>query len=173
MNIRVLLKRSVQTSLAMGAFMGALWGSIAPSWAAPSENYTWKNVRIDGGGFVPGIIFNQKEADLIYARTDIGGAYRWNSATSSWIPLLDWVGWDNWGWNGVMSLATDAADPNRVYAAVGMYTNTWDPNNGAILRSTDRGNTWQATPLPFKVGGNMPGRGMGERLKLKTRAVFN
>nr|5FKT_A Chain A, ENDO-1,4-BETA-GLUCANASE/XYLOGLUCANASE, GLY74A [Cellvibrio japonicus Ueda107]5FKT_B Chain B, ENDO-1,4-BETA-GLUCANASE/XYLOGLUCANASE, GLY74A [Cellvibrio japonicus Ueda107] len=133
---------------------------------APSENYTWKNVRIDGGGFVPGIIFNQKEADLIYARTDIGGAYRWNSATSSWIPLLDWVGWDNWGWNGVMSLATDAADPNRVYAAVGMYTNTWDPNNGAILRSTDRGNTWQATPLPFKVGGNMPGRGMGERLAI-------
>ena len=24
-----------------------------------------------------------------------------------------------------------------------MYTNSWDPNNGAILRSTDRGATWQ------------------------------
>ena len=131
-----------------------------------SESYNWSNVRIDGGGFVPGIIFNQKEKDLIYARTDIGGAYRWNATTNAWVPLLDWVGWSNWGWNGVLSLATDPVDTNRVYAAVGMYTNSWDPNNGAIIRSTDKGATWQVTQLPFKVGGNMPGRGQGERLSI-------
>ena len=90
--------------------------------AAASEPYTWKNVRIDGGGFVPGIIFNQTEQNLIYARTDIGGAYRWNQSTQSWTPLLDWVGWNSWGWNGVLSLATDPVQTNRVYAAVGMYT---------------------------------------------------
>ena len=39
-----------------------------------------------------------------------------------------------------------------------------DQNNGSILRSTDRGDPWQTTTLPFKVGGNMPGRSMGERL---------
>ena len=132
--------------------------------AAASDPYTWKNVRIDGGGFVPGIIFNQTEQNLIYARTDIGGAYRWDQATSKWIPLLDWVGWSNWGWNGVVSLATDPVQTNKVYAAAGMYTNGWDPNNGAILRSSDKGATWQTTALPFKLGGNMPGRGMGERL---------
>jgi hypothetical protein len=138
--------------------------STLPAAAATSEPYNWKNVRIDGGGFVPGIIFNPSEQNLIYARTDIGGAYRWNQTNQSWIPLLDWVGWSNWGWNGVESLATDPVQTNRVYAAVGMYTNTWDPNNGAILRSTDKGATWQSFSLPFKVGGNMPGRAMGERL---------
>jgi xyloglucan-specific exo-beta-1,4-glucanase len=45
-----------------------------------------------------------------------------------------------------------------------MYTNSWDPNPGAIIRSSDKGATWASTDLPFKVGGNMPGRGMGERL---------
>ncbi|MFD2763459.1 cellulose-binding domain-containing protein [Micromonospora eburnea] len=135
-----------------------------PAAAAAAEPYSWKNVRIDGGGFVPGIVFNQTEKNLIYARTDIGGAYRWEQSTQSWTPLLDWVGADKWGWNGVVSLATDPVQTNRVYAAVGMYTNSWDPNNGAILRSTDKGATWQATALPFKNGGNMPGRGMGERL---------
>jgi xyloglucan-specific exo-beta-1,4-glucanase len=45
-----------------------------------------------------------------------------------------------------------------------MYTNSWDPNPGAIIRSSDKGATWSVTDLPFKVGGNMPGRGMGERL---------
>ncbi|MFG1698224.1 cellulose binding domain-containing protein [Nonomuraea sp. NPDC049309] len=137
---------------------------MTPVAAVASDPYAFKNVRIDGGGFVPGIIFNPSERDLIYARTDIGGAYRWDQSTKSWTPLLDWVGWDRWGYNGVISLATDPVETNRVYAAVGMHTNDWDPGNGAILRSTDKGDTWQVTPLPFKLGGNMPGRGMGEAL---------
>jgi xyloglucan-specific exo-beta-1,4-glucanase len=61
-------------------------------------------------------------------------------------------------------VATDPIDPKRVYAAVGMYTNSWDPSNGAIIRSADSGASWSFTNLSFKVGGNMPGRGMGERL---------
>ncbi|WP_406317326.1 cellulose binding domain-containing protein [Streptosporangium sp. NBC_01639] len=148
---------------AIGTAAGGGAASASSSTAA-AESYEWKNVRIDGGGFVPGIIFNQTEKNLIYARTDIGGAYRWEQASKTWTPLLDWVGQDKWGYNGVVSLATDPVETNRVYVAAGMYTNSWDPNNGAILRSADKGKTWQATPLPFKLGGNMPGRGMGERL---------
>jgi xyloglucan-specific exo-beta-1,4-glucanase len=45
-----------------------------------------------------------------------------------------------------------------------MYTNSCDANPGSILRSTDRGNTWSETKLPFKLPGNQPGRGVGERL---------
>ncbi|MQY12598.1 Xyloglucanase [Streptomyces sp. RB5] len=136
---------------------------------APTES-PWHNVRIDGGGFVPGIIFSQTRKDLIYARTDIGGAYRWDANTSSWTPLLDWVGADRWGWNGVVSVAIDESAPDKVYAAVGMYTNSWDPGNGAVLRSGDLGANWQAAELPFKLGGNMPGRGMGERLAVDPNA---
>jgi hypothetical protein len=76
------------------------------------------------------------------------------------------VSWDQWGYTGVASIATDAVDPDRVYAAVGTYTNDWDPNNGAILRSKNRGRSWKVSPLPFKLGGNMPGRGIGERLAI-------
>lgn len=129
-----------------------------------ADTYTWKNARIDGGGFVPGIVFNRSEKNLAYARTDIGGAYRWDQAGKRWKPLLDWVDWDRWGWTGVVSLASDSADPDNVYAAVGTYTNSWDPTEGAVLRSSDRGASWKAATLPFKLGGNMPGRGMGERL---------
>ncbi|WP_328437607.1 cellulose binding domain-containing protein [Streptomyces sp. NBC_00444] len=129
-----------------------------------ADSYTWKNARIDGGGFVPGIVFNRKEKNLAYARTDIGGAYRWQESTKTWTPLLDSVGWDDWGHTGVVSLASDSVDPDKVYAAVGTYTNSWDPGNGAVMRSADRGASWQKAELPFKLGGNMPGRGMGERL---------
>ncbi|WP_217239124.1 cellulose binding domain-containing protein [Streptomyces sp. AC555_RSS877] len=134
--------------------------------AIAADTYTWKNARIDGGGFVPGIVFNRTEKNLAYARTDIGGAYRWQESTKTWTPLLDSVGWDDWGHTGVAALASDSVDPDKVYAAVGTYTNGWDPGNGAVLRSSDRGASWQKTDLPFKLGGNMPGRGMGERLAI-------
>ncbi|MFI8089570.1 cellulose binding domain-containing protein [Streptomyces sp. NPDC086080] len=139
-------------------------GPPEPATPLAADTYTWKNARIDGGGFVPGIVFNRAERNLAYARTDIGGAYRWQQSTRTWTPLLDSVGWDDWGHTGVVSLASDTVDPDRVYAAVGTYTNDWDPGNGAVLRSTDRGASWKKADLPFKLGGNMPGRGMGERL---------
>jgi photosystem II stability/assembly factor-like uncharacterized protein len=147
-------------------FLATVALGVAPVASAQTQLYTWRNVEIVGGGFVPGIVFNQTQPDLVYARTDIGGAYRLDPATSRWIPLTDWVSWDEWGLTGVASLATDPVDPNRVYLAAGTYTNAWDPNNGAILRSTDQGATWSRTVLPFKLGGNMPGRGMGERLAI-------
>lgn len=155
-------------ALAAGLLAGSpsALAASAPNVAPAADTYTWHNARIDGGGFVPGIVFNRKEKNLAYARTDIGGAYRWQEATKTWTPLLDSVGWDEWGHTGVVSLASDSVDPNKVYAAVGTYTNSWDPTNGAVLRSGDRGASWQKTDLPFKLGGNMPGRGMGERLAI-------
>src|SRR5262245_29338004 len=134
--------------------------------AQSSQTYQWSNVRINGGGFVPGIIFNPTEQNLIYARTDIGGAYRWDQASQSWIPLMDFLAPSDWNLTGVDSLATDPIDPNRLYILAGTYTNEWTSQNGAIFRSTDRGNTFQRTMLPFKSGGNMPGRSMGERLAI-------
>lgn len=134
--------------------------------AASDPGYEWSNAAISGGGYVPGIVYNQTEPGLVYARTDIGGAYRLDRATDTWVPLLDHVGWDDWNRLGVLSLATDPVDTSRVYVATGMYTNDWDPSNGAILRSDDYGATWDATPVPFKIGGNMPGRGIGERLQV-------
>ena len=160
-----LTRRSVIAAGAAAAGVAAAAAIPAPAHARP-ERYRWSNAQIVGGGFVPGIVFNQSEPGLVYARTDIGGAYRLDKHSGRWTPLLDWVGWDQWGYTGVASLATDAADPDRLYLAVGTYTNDWDPNKGAILRSRDRGASFKVSPLPFKLGGNMPGRGMGERLAI-------
>ncbi|MEU9047530.1 MULTISPECIES: RICIN domain-containing protein [unclassified Kitasatospora] len=125
--------------------------------------YTWHNAQIVGGGFVTGLVFNPARKDLLYARTDIAGAYRWDAAAGRWTSLTDWIGGADWNLLGIESLATDPVDPNRLYLASGTYTNDW-AGNGAILRSTDQGRTFQRTDLPFKLGGNEDGRSMGERL---------
>jgi hypothetical protein len=140
-------------------------GSTAqgPPGQPASVPYTWKNVQIVGGGFVDGIIFHPSEKGLRYARTDIGGAYRWNATAQHWEPLLDWVPYPDRNLMGVESIAVDPSDPDRVYLACGMYTNPTAPN-GAVLRSRDRGKTFQRADVPFKFGGNENGRGNGERL---------
>ncbi|RPB14592.1 glycoside hydrolase family 74 protein [Morchella conica CCBAS932] len=145
--------------------VATLLASVPGANAAPaSQCYNWKNVRIGGGGgFVPSIVFNPGEKGVAYARTDIGGAYKLNS-DDTWTPLTDFATGTDWNKWYVDGLATDPVDTSRVYLLTGAYTNSWDPNNGAILASNDYGATFTTSTLPFKVGGNMPGRGMGERL---------
>lgn len=127
--------------------------------------YNWKNVEISGGGFVTGIVFHPAEKDLCYCRTDMGGAYRRNPSTLKWEPLLDWLSYEDANLMGVESIALDPSDPDRLYLACGTYTNASSPN-GAILRSDNRGETFQRTDVPFKMGANEDGRGNGERLAI-------
>jgi photosystem II stability/assembly factor-like uncharacterized protein len=159
-------KRNSRVILALGLVgLAGVFECAAqgPPGQPASVPYTWKNVQIVGGGFVDGIIFHPSEKGLRYARTDIGGAYRWNDATQHWEPLLDWVPYPDRNLMGVESIAVDPSDPNRVYLACGTYTDPATPN-GAILRSYDRGKTFQRVEVPFKFGGNENGRGNGERL---------
>jgi len=145
---------------------GAALAATSPAQAAQSGGnvtYNWKNVVVLGGGFVSGIIFSPVEKDLIYARTDVGGAYRWNQADKSWTSITDEFGRD--ANSGIESLAADPVDANKVYLAAGNSTGSW-AGNGYILRSSDRGNTWQKTDMPLKMGGNEDGRSNGERLAI-------
>lgn len=156
-------------SLPLFAFIAAILAPearpqpVATPSVPSSRSYRYDNVVIGGGGFVTGIIFSPAEKGLIYLRTDIGGAYRRDARSPRWMPLLDWVGQKDWNLYGVESLACDAEDARRVYMAAGTYTNPRVPN-GELLRSIDRGDTWERVPLPFKLGANENGRNNGERL---------
>jgi photosystem II stability/assembly factor-like uncharacterized protein len=147
----------------LGIAAAAAVSFIAASAQQPSVPYLWVPVPIVAGGYVPGIVFHPAQKGLAYARTDMGGAYRWDAAAQRWIPLLDWLGLDDKNDLGVEGLAIDAKDAQRLYLAVGEYTKSWAPN-GELLRSDDQGRTFQRIKLPFKVGGNEAGRGGGPRL---------
>lgn len=125
--------------------------------------YIWKSVTMRGGGFVDGIVFSSVAKDLVYARTDMGGAYRWDPAIIGWVPLTDWVSRSNSNWTGIESIAADPVDANIVYVAGGTYMTG---GNGVILRSTDRGAHFTSNAIAAPMGGNVDGRSMGERLAI-------
>lgn len=140
--------------------------SILNTVAAAQQNtdYVYKSVKIGGGGFVTGIIFNEKQKDIIYARTDIGGAYRWDSVSVSWLPMMNFLGHDDFVLGNVESIASDQLEPNRVYIACGQ--DIWDGAPRAIFRSVDYGKTLEKIIPPFEMGGNYNGRSNGERLQI-------
>jgi len=149
----------------LGALFALLTFSALPALAAPppAVPYGWKSVQIVGGGFVDGFVFHPTAKDVLYARTDIGGAYRRDPRTHRWEPLLDWIPYADLNLMGVESIAVDPSDPNKVYLACGTYTSPEVPD-GAILRSADQGRTFARTNVPIKFGGNEAGRGNGERM---------
>jgi photosystem II stability/assembly factor-like uncharacterized protein len=125
--------------------------------------YNFKNVAIVAGGYITGIIPHPTAPGLIYLRTDIGGAYRWNPTQKQWTPLTDWISPSDNNLFGIESIATDPTDANKLYLSVGTYDQPWAPK-GAVLRSNDQGAHFDITRMPFKMGGNQDGRQAGERL---------
>lgn len=143
------------------------WLVCLPAWNSGTllaEDYTWQNVAIGGGGFVSSIIAAPNDENIFYARTDVGGAYRWDEADQVWIPLLDWVSSDQKGYLGVDGIAVDPSVPGRVYMLLGL--GYLDDGKSAFVRSDDYGSTWEQFDITntFKAHGNGMGRGNGERL---------
>jgi hypothetical protein len=131
------------------------------------NGYVWQNVKIVAGGFTPGTYFHPAQPGLMYLRSDIGGAYRWDTGAQLRIPLTDWLGGteQDWSLTGIESIALDPSNAQRVYLAAGMYIGSWLPINGAILISSDQGATFRRVDLPFKLGANDDyGQQGGERL---------
>jgi len=51
--------------------------------------WTYGQVAVGGGGFVTGV-FSTCEEGVYYARTDVGGAYRWDNEKQAWKSLNYW-----------------------------------------------------------------------------------
>jgi hypothetical protein len=131
--------------------------------SAASPSYHWHNARIVAGGYVDGIIAHPKQQGLFYARTDVGGAYRYDANNKKWIALNDGVSSANQG--GIESIAIDPNNPNMLFLMTGLSVNQWSPP-GQLLVSSDQGKSFTAHPMSFRVGGNDDGRNAGERLQV-------
>ena len=131
---------------------------------AQVPKFDWHNVAIGGGGFVSSIIAAPNEQNLFYARTDVGGAYRWDNALSKWVSIMDWVDVTERGLLGVEAIAVDPQTPGKVYMVAG--TSYWNDGRSAFLRSSNRGESWDVIALDFGVHGNGMGRGNGEALAI-------
>lgn len=122
--------------------------------------YTYKNAPIPGGGYVTGFVFHQKQPGILYARTDIGGTYRFDREQSRWVSLIDHVTGQNLSQSYPAALALDHNDPDVLYIISGIY----GEDHGLLSISGDRGAHFTCKHVPTPVHGNLSGRGTGTRL---------
>lgn len=129
-----------------------------------AESYFWGNARMDGGGFVSAVIAHPKEEGLFYARTDVGGVYRWDNAKQVWIPLMDFISQEDVGLYGIESVAIDPNNPSRLYIMAG--TSYFSGGKTVVFRSNNYGLTFDTTDVTalWKAHGNGMGRQTGEKL---------
>ena len=129
----------------------------------PQAQFTFSQVAMGGGGFVSGV-FATSEEGLYYARTDVGGAYRYNKDTQKWEAMSYDISEEDRGLLGIDGLAFGEKDPNRVYMLAG--TEYFSNGLTCLLYSDDYGKTWNRTDLTemIKAHGNGMGRGNGERI---------
>ena len=164
-------------ALVAGLLAGCSGGSTTPGAAGTAPAATaatvgsataWTSVKWGGGGYVTGVIYHPVNSSLLYARTDVGGAYRWNATNSTWTPITDGIGWGpNEGqFHEVESLALDPNNDQLVYMVTGDGATSYPAPKGRIYISSDRGTNWTHYDLPFAVGGNDDGRAYGERLSI-------
>ena len=140
---------------------------ICFSLIASGQSWTWKSVNNQGMGYVTGMVIHpdtKNAPDLIYVRTDVGGAYRFDPSNQKWIQLMDFANLSQKGYFMIESIAIDSNNPDNVYVAV-------DASNGGggdILMSENRGKSWKTTGFAARnvyIAGNDPWRGSsGERL---------
>jgi len=129
------------------------------------QKYSFRPMPFGGGGCVSGFLSCPTQKNLIIARTDVGGLYRWVEATKSWKSLQ--YASPNGGNYCVESMAIDPSSPNRFYCVTGeVYL---DGGATTLMRSVDYGETWEYINVTsyFKALGNSGGnKGSGERLRV-------
>lgn len=151
-------------AVAAGTLLGA--AAVVPfahAEAVPAPSYTFHNLNIGGGGFATGVVAHPSAQGVIFARTDVGGLYRWESATQRWQQILRASRIPNPTADDaqVESVAVAAGNADVVYAAVGDEVSRRD---GRVLKSVDRGEHWTDTGLRLQIHGNGEFRTGGERL---------
>ena len=160
--------RALSSALAVCISFSAVYGisssvNTIPANAAESieDSMDWGTVKIGGGGFVSGIVTGQKE---MYARTDVGGAYKYNYETESWEQLLSFINDADRGYLSVDAMAIDPTDDNTVYFLCGCAY--FSEERTVIFKTTDGGKTFTKIDVSseIKVMGNGDGRHCGEAI---------
>lgn len=122
--------------------------------------YEYKNLPIPGGGYVTGFLYHRKQRDVLYARTDIGGTYRFDAEKRRWISLIPHVTMEDLSETFPIAMALDDNNPAMLYIACGINKN----QSGVLAVSEDFGEHFRYEKIPVMVHGNLNGRGTGERL---------
>lgn len=143
-----------------GLMCGLAVNAAAP---APELPCRWERLNLDGGGYIGRIVTDPNRAGRVYCLSDKGGIHRSDDGGKSWV--MKNRGFFRETHYGVSDLVIDPKNPDRLVAAVGNAPWAWKfwyP--GAVMVSSDGGESWKERKILGFPGEGEPGKGWGNRL---------
>ncbi|MBQ8826015.1 MAG: hypothetical protein IJ007_02855 [Oscillospiraceae bacterium] len=134
--------------------------------------YTYSSLSVPGGGFVTGFVFHPNKQNILYARTDIGGAYRFDFIGRRWHSLADQITEFSRHLALPLSIAVNEEHPELLYAMCGNSRHGFSHGRSALLISDNFGGSFTEKEVPFCCNGNSPARSSAERLACKNGRLF-
>ncbi len=98
----------------------------------------WNALEIGGGGFVSGIVTGK---NVMYARTDVGGAYKYDFESGRWEQIMSFITEQDKGYLSVDAICIDPTDDDTVYMLCGCAY--FSDARTAVFKTTDGGETWK------------------------------
>jgi len=118
-----------------------IWSLVGPPTNVNPNSYT----AYPGMGRINVVAVDPSNNNIMYAGAASGGVWKTTDAGSSWQPMSDVL-----AGLGVTDLIINPANPNIIYLATGDRDGYNIPSIG-LYKSTDGGQTWNATGLTFNL----------------------
>ncbi|MDR1674040.1 MAG: 1,4-beta-glucanase [Oscillospiraceae bacterium] len=162
MNKKRVLVLILAVIIALGLISPVVMMLIAQA-AENSPAMEWGAVKIDGGGYVSGIVTGKKS---MYARTDVGGAYRYDYETQKWDQMFWGLTEQDKGLLSVSAICIDPRDDDIIYILAGCAY--FSDARTEIFKSSDGGRTFTRTDVTdlIQVHANGAGRQSGEKIAI-------
>ena len=127
--------------------------------------YEWGDLEIPGGGAICGYVFHPYVPDILYAHTDVGGAWKFNFEIKRWEDITKWCSPSTQSIGQSRALAVDPTPGRESW----VYIINNQGSNGAVYRSKDFGETWVRLGATGTNGGGNSGntRGIGGNFYIK------
>ena len=132
---------------------------IAVTFLSVSLNsQTYRPVNYQGAGWVTAVKYTS-DGSVLYARTDVGGAFKSTDGGNSWHFISQYA--TTLGGLNVQGLAVHPSNNNTVFLACGTSYLDTDPGRG-VWKTTDGGVTWTHVLATVNFSGNDDIRWGGE-----------
>jgi hypothetical protein len=119
-------------------------------WVSHDGGGTWYPVAARLPSRITALAVSPASADTIYAGTESMGLYKSTDGGTTWNSVNSGLGLDPGVRLGVTALAIDPQQPDRIYAARGIWLGTSHASLVplAVMLSVDGGGIWQGANLP-------------------------
>lgn len=125
-------------------------------------SFHWEQARMNGGGFIAGLLQDPRRPNIVYARSDVAGVFKSVDGGRSWATKNNGI--TGYHQHDIQTFAISPNNPDILFRCSGSVRG--GRFFGAIHKSDDAGESWRLVCRDATFYGNGEGRNFGEMIQV-------